>query len=485
VCAVLLSTGAMAQVAGNPGPDPFPQGPPVMRRRVPQDRTAGTIQLFQGVLRGAMGPMLTLETKDHRTVEFRVDARTKFVRAGKELGRDALHIGDNILVEARETDGRYTAHRVVIESSPADQTPPGPSTSGEPPKHAPVDEGAPPAARRQPPKPELDPEPTPGPATQMKIEEPPVEAGDPGRPKLVRRRGVPKVAPAREDDPPFVSAPAELPAGVSLAPSEPIKAPSEPIKIDVIDPEIEKARAAVDEYLTSLPAYIVTQVTTRDTSRVSGRAWKKDDTVTLDLVYADGKEDYRNIKINGKPTKKSPTETGTWSTGEFGTLLQSVFNPGSDTEFRRRGREKMDGIDCWIYDFSISRDGTRWLINTGGQRYYPAYKGSVWIDQRTYRVLRLEQKAINLPPGFPADVAETSVDFRQISIGGKPFHLPVEAVALTCERGTSICGRNTIAFRDYRKFDVESGIAFPTAESTISFESPKTPPESPKPAPKQ
>jgi hypothetical protein len=36
----------------------------------------------------------------------------------------------------------------------------------------------------------------------------------------------------------------------------------------------------------------------------------------------------------------------------------------------------------------------------------------------------------------------------------------VEAEVLSCQRGTSICSRNKIEFRNYRKFGAESNIIF-------------------------
>jgi hypothetical protein len=41
-----------------------------------------------------------------------------------------------------------------------------------------------------------------------------------------------------------------------------------------------------------------------------------------------------------------------------------------------------------------------------------------------------------------------------------PYLLPVEAEVLSCQRGTSICSRNKIEFRNYRKFGAESDITF-------------------------
>jgi hypothetical protein len=56
---------------------------------------------------------------------------------------------------------------------------------------------------------------------------------------------------------------------------------------------------------------------------------------------------------------------------------------------------------------------------------------------------------------------ESTADYDFIRLGGAgPFLLPVEAEVLSCQRGTSICSRNKIEFRNYRKFGSESDVTF-------------------------
>jgi hypothetical protein len=47
-----------------------------------------------------------------------------------------------------------------------------------------------------------------------------------------------------------------------------------------------------------------------------------------------------------------------------------------------------------------------------------------------------------------------------VLIGDRKFLLPVHSEALSCERGTRQCSRNTIDFRNYKKFDSSSDITF-------------------------
>ena len=69
-------------------------------------------------------------------------------------------------------------------------------------------------------------------------------------------------------------------------------------------------------------------------------------------------------------------------------------------------------------------------------------------------------QAVDLPKEFPADTAESAVDYELVSLGTDKFLLPVHSEVLTCLRGTSTCDKNVIEFRNYHKFSGESKILF-------------------------
>jgi hypothetical protein len=97
----------------------------------------------------------------------------------------------------------------------------------------------------------------------------------------------------------------------------------------------------------------------------------------------------------------------------------------------------------------------------GSQSYRPAFKGKVWIEPSSARVLRIEMAATVFPAEFPADHVEASVDYDYVRLGGTQRYLvPVHAESLSCQRGTDNCFRNAIDFRNYQKFEGESSIKY-------------------------
>ena len=67
----------------------------------------------------------------------------------------------------------------------------------------------------------------------------------------------------------------------------------------------------------TLPSYICAEMVTRSMSQSTPANFQAIDVVSMEVVYENGKEDYRNIQINGKKTVKKIEDTGgAWSTGE-------------------------------------------------------------------------------------------------------------------------------------------------------------------------
>ncbi|HTW65302.1 MAG TPA: hypothetical protein VME17_11825 [Bryobacteraceae bacterium] len=224
---------------------------------------------------------------------------------------------------------------------------------------------------------------------------------------------------------------------------------------------VEKARGVAASFLQGLPNYIVSEDTTRYVSETRQPSWNVVDLVSAEVVFEDNHETYRNLKINGRPSNKPPEESGAWSTGEFGTILGSLFSPYTDAEFKFAQDDTIEHRSAAIFDFKVLRVRSNWRIWTPGQYILPAYKGSVWIDKSTGEVLRLEMQAKDIPEKFPEITVETAVDYDSIRLGTPdPFLLPIDAQALSCWRDSNECQKNSIEFRNYHKFAGESNIEF-------------------------
>jgi hypothetical protein len=193
-------------------------------------------------------------------------------------------------------------------------------------------------------------------------------------------------------------------------------------------------------------------------SKSSG--WEALDVVTAKVVYEDGHESYREITVGGKKTSKSMMELGgSTSTGEFASVLQSLFE-GERAQFKFSESTTVSKSPAAVYSFKVPLHHSDWTIIVGGQSLRPVYSGSIWIDKATAQVRRIETGADNIPKDFPDDAVESAVDYEEVHLGTNTFLLPVHAENLACQRGTTICTKNIIDFRDYHKYSGESTIEF-------------------------
>ncbi len=333
---------------------------------------------------------------------------------------------------------------------------------------------------------------TPAPQTPA----PQTPSEDPGRPVL--RRGGPA---QKREEVPAIPVEQRLPpqVGTEITVDEQGRTEKvvQPPNAPPPKPEqtlIGRARAAAYEFDSGLPNFICDEYVMRWFSKTLKPDWKLKDRVQVELTYVGGHEDYRNIRINNKPIKKgTPEDSGTWSSGEFGTILANLFASNTNAQFTPRGESTAVGIRAKVYDYSVSQPTSRWTVRFG-RPVQPAYRGSIWIDPESARVLRIEMRTRQLPSDYEIDTVETTVDYGWVTISGQRVLLPVKSENLACVRGSFDCVRNEIDFRNYRKFQVESqilqvesDIVYPESEDGKKPESKTTPPsitpEPPKPEP--
>ena len=241
------------------------------------------------------------------------------------------------------------------------------------------------------------------------------------------------------------------------------------------DPFIEKAREVALAFLKSLPNYVVKENLSRERQAGNPGLWSAKDRIVAEVVYEAGKETTREATLNGQPTTiPMLEETGAWSTGQFAGTLRALFDRQSNAAFHEHGSARIGGREARVYDYSIERVNSAWMLTAGAKTYVTAYHGTVWLERDTARTLRFDMKARGIPSDFPFDRAESSTSFGMVHIGNRPYLMPENSMALVCtrvpgalsamRRGSrapqDACARNVIQFTGYRQFGAESNISF-------------------------
>jgi hypothetical protein len=224
------------------------------------------------------------------------------------------------------------------------------------------------------------------------------------------------------------------------------------------DPVIEEARKIVRDYLDDLPDFICQQEITRYIDTGTG-GWEKADVLVYELTYNRRRETYKPVNSLGRPlTKPIDQVGGATSTGDFASMLASLFRPETKALFKPAGTEKLGTRQTVIYDFRVPRATSELSIKSNGvPPIIAGYSGSVWIDAETKRVLRIEQAADDLPRDYPVTQAERTVDYDIVKLRGLDveFLLPIRAEVIIGDRRERHFSRNMIYFKFYRKFETD------------------------------
>lgn len=404
-------------------PGGVPVGIPVpevkLPRRGEKDKSKGesevkvTLAAVDGSLRRLREKDLVLQAAPKKLLRFRLLAKTKFLNKEGEPIRDSLlHPGDQLSVQVNPDD-EETAVRVTLVKTAA----PNERAAAE----LPFDE----ATARAP------------------------RAEDLGKPKTV----IVQQPSGTEADSTAPAAEAPEPGG------GPAPAVAKPLGGD--EQIIQEAREVAAKFTGDLPNFTAKQLTTRYFSATWPARWQKIDDVSAEVAHVDGKEEYRNIMVNGFPVDRPPERTGSWSTGEFSTTLEDVLSLPTNAKFKRRGEDRIAGRPAVVFDLTVAQENSHWtLVSPDDRRFNPAYEGAIWIDKDTRRVLRIEMRTVHMPPDFPLLKAESNLTYAFVKIDNKQYLLPGGSDNLACWRGSGSCTKNTIEFKDYKKFSAESTISF-------------------------
>jgi hypothetical protein len=252
---------------------------------------------------------------------------------------------------------------------------------------------------------------------------------------------------------------------------------------------LERTRKATLGASETMPDYLVKQQIIRSHAFGQSKNWAPYDRLSIAVSYRQSAgEDYKLLSVNGMPVTEDQNYGmklgGTISTGEYVTALTELFKPESRAEFQAVDTDTLRGRRTIIYEYEVKREFSHQSLGWGEggsikQQTISGYRGRIWVDRETNRVLRLEDISTEIEAGFPITAASKMIDYDWVKINEQEHLLPSRAVVeLTArERGQTEQTRNEILFRGYRKFGAEVKI--------IDIDEKDFPPDKPEEEPKK
>jgi len=230
---------------------------------------------------------------------------------------------------------------------------------------------------------------------------------------------------------------------------------------------LSKARTVTLTAVEEMPDFVVKQQVQRAAAFAGTNNFRNLDRLVVAVSYrAEGSEEYRILSLNGvlqpAPKVKNTYEDvgGTSSTGEFVTVLATIFKPESETKFEPLDTDILRTRRTIVYTFETTKEKAKQVIVAGGvlkQSTVAGMKGKIWIDRENFRVLRVESQATEIPVDFPVTAASRNIDYDWVTISDEKYLLPsFSEVRLTSrESRESFETRNQIRFKEYQKYGSE------------------------------
>jgi VWFA-related protein len=242
-----------------------------------------------------------------------------------------------------------------------------------------------------------------------------------------------------------------LPAGAVPAPSA-----------DELQAIIAGARKRALDYAKTLPNFVCVEATNRSVDAAGNGKWKHRDSIAELLRYHDNEESRSTLEVNGRRSHLQRAEMNTsWplSVGEFGAMLNLVFQPSSKTEFEYREaatREDRSGT-VQVLGYRVLRDNATITLGQGSDQVGVGFHGLVYIDPATGGVQRITMEADGLPKTFSMSAAAMTVDYDYVAIASRDYLLPVRST-VSLQRRHKAIELNEITFQNYRRFASRSKI---------------------------
>jgi len=245
-------------------------------------------------------------------------------------------------------------------------------------------------------------------------------------------------------------------------------------------------------YTKRLPNFFCVEVTRQYVDPNGAQNYRNAGTILAKVGYNEGQEHYNVYSVNGKlvDTTMEQLKSGSTSTGEFYTLMKSVFAPESETEFKWDHWAKLRGRVMAVFSYFVDTPQGSFEISSGDgaseQHIRVAQRGLVYADPSTGEIDRIRMEAANIPKSFPISSTSEVLDYEMVTISGQQFVLPLTAKLFM--KGGRESTKNEIEFRAYRKFEADTFIKYdldpnapPPLPESKTQESPATGGEQTKP----
>jgi len=259
----------------------------------------------------------------------------------------------------------------------------------------------------------------------------------------------------------------EASASLPTAAPAPVSAPA--VIAPPAPPELKAILAEVQQnalnYTRNLPNYICSQYTKRHVDPTGTESWRLADTILEQLSFVDQKENYIVKMVVDKMVTNGLTHEklgGAKSSGEFGSILQTIFDPATQTEFtweRWTSLRREDGLHpTYVFAFRVSQPRYGILHEPSKRTVNVGFHGQVFADRDTKAVMRVQMECDGIPADFPIQSVKLALYYDIVDIAGQNFVLPLQSEVRS--REGRYLSWNEVSYHSYHKYSADASISF-------------------------
>jgi VWFA-related protein len=227
---------------------------------------------------------------------------------------------------------------------------------------------------------------------------------------------------------------------------------------------LDTVREYARSYTASLPNYTCTvstrQMFTRAVGLVGGPLGSpfRIDVIEEQLTFINRREVRTITKINeARPSAAQLAQIGTVSRGEFGNLLDTIFDPTSGADIRWNRAAKLAGRRVYVFAYRVPQSSGYALLGSKG-RIKVAFEGFVYADYQTGAVVRIEMKCSGIPAESEYRALNLTLEYQVATVGGREYILPSRfSMRYETSWNGAIIGAE---YKSYRRFSADSTVKF-------------------------
>ena len=229
--------------------------------------------------------------------------------------------------------------------------------------------------------------------------------------------------------------------------------------------QLSRIKRQAKAELLRLPNFACLETINRFQSKPGKDFFQPLDVIRLDVAFVDGKELVAPAGASGAFQEMDLgrlASGGVIGSGAFSAVARNLFvnDNGRPTGW---SEERILDRPALRYNFAISEMQAGYTMTSSGRTGTVGLEGSFWADAETLQLIRIEERAVDIPDSLGVEDTSTSVTYARTRIGSSDVLLPRKAEILVTNT-TGWRGRNEIEFTGCREYVAESVIRFDSVD---------------------